>query len=461
MIQKRLSRTISLALACLLLGGWNSQVFAQYAGTDEAAPEAEPRVSEPLPAPEPEAARTAAELAEPATRIPVDTSAADLALLVLPLTVDELAEEAAAWMKVIQARTSDIVDQKIAMVNASGDAKAQLGQELKRMVQERRPVFQGFETILKSWEAKGGDADAIAADRQYVLAVRADELKATDTSTLWKVARDWLLSKDGGLKLVWRLILFCGALFLVYLLAKLATRLVGKAMHRVEFSILLENFLTRAAFWVTLLIGTLTLLSWLGVRMTPLLTMLGGVSFVVAFAMQSTLSNFAAGLMIMIYKPFDMDNVVTVGGVTGKVKNMSLVSTTLVTGDNQVIVVPNSNVWGSIITNVNVSDTRRVDLVFGIGYDDDEQAAAKIMEEVVAAHPKVLKDPAPVVKLNELAASSVNFVCRPWAKSADYWDVYWDVTAQVKQRFDEAGISIPYPQQDVHMHTVQAKSATG
>ena len=179
-------------------------------------------------------------------------------------------------------------------------------------------------------------------------------------------------------------------------------------------------------------------------------------SFVAAFAMQSTLSNFAAGLMIMIYRPFDFGNVVTVGGVTGKVQAMNLVSTTLLTGDNQVIVVPNSNVWGSIITNINVSDTRRVDLVFGIGYDDDEEQAARILEQVVAAHPLVLKEPEPVIRLNELADSSVNFICRPWTKTADYWTVYWDITRQVKEHFDEAGISIPFPQREVHVRSEPA-----
>ncbi|HSQ69931.1 MAG TPA: mechanosensitive ion channel family protein, partial [Steroidobacteraceae bacterium] len=226
-----------------------------------------------------------------------------------------------------------------------------------------------------------------------------------------------------------------------------------------RFSTLLDRFLVRAVFWVTMLIGILTVLSWLGVRMTPLLTLLGGASFVAAFAMQSTLSNFAAGLMIMIYRPFDVGNVVTVGGVTGKVQAMNLVSTTLLTGDNQVIVVPNSNVWGSIITNINVSDTRRVDLVFGIGYDDDEDAAAKILAEVVAAHPLVLEEPEPVIRLNELADSSVNFICRPWTKTADYWTVYWDITRQVKERFDAAGISIPFPQREVHVRSEPARVA--
>jgi small conductance mechanosensitive channel len=208
---------------------------------------------------------------------------------------------------------------------------------------------------------------------------------------------------------------------------------------------LLDRFLVRATFWATMIVGTLTVLSWLGVRMTPILTLFGGLSFVAAFAMQSTLSNFAAGLMIMIYRPFDVGNVVTVGGVTGKVQAMNLVSTTLLTGDNKVIIVPNSNVWGSIITNANVRDTRRVDLAFDIRHVDDSAVVQRILEEVVAGHPLVMKEPAPVIRINEVTATAVKFICRVWARTEDHSAVYWDITEQVKRRFDSAGIHAAPP----------------
>jgi small conductance mechanosensitive channel len=163
--------------------------------------------------------------------------------------------------------------------------------------------------------------------------------------------------------------------------------------------------------------------------------------------------------MIMIYRPFDVGNYVTVAGVSGTVKEVSLVSTTVTTPDNQVIIIPNGNVWGSVITNVTGSDTRRVDLVFGIGYQDDAATAQRIMEEVVTEHPLVLKEPAPMIRLHELGESSVNFVCRPWSKTSDYWSVYWDVTRRVKERFDAEGVSIPFPQRDVHLYTVTDKPA--
>jgi len=154
---------------------------------------------------------------------------------------------------------------------------------------------------------------------------------------------------------------------------------------------------------------------------------------------------------MMVYRPFDIGDVINVAGIQGSVKSMNLVSTTIATPDNRLMVIPNNSIWGDVITNVTASDTRRVDMTFGIGYGDDITKAQKIIEDILSTHPLVLNDPAPVVKLNELADSSVNFVCRPWVNTSDYWDVYWDVTRAVKDKFDAEGISIPYPQTDVHI----------
>jgi len=450
-----ISRYIAPILTCCLLGlAWTSG-NAQPAESDSAASPAE-TTQGATPA------SANRESGDSNTTIPVDAPADVVALRLLPMTSEELAKEADGWIREIQARTSEIVDRKIAISEAAGDTARieALKAELVALTESRRTVFKSFDLVLASWESKGGDAEAIAHHRKFVTALRADEFKATERGTLLTTAKEWLFSNDGGVRVAWQVLIFAVALLLIWTLAKLVSRLVHRAVMRFDkFSTLLDRFLVRAAFWATAVIGVLTVLSWLGVRMTPVLTLLGGASFVAAFAMQSTLSNFAAGLMIMIYRPFDVGNVVTVGGVTGKVQAMNLVSTTLLTGDNQVIVVPNSNVWGSIITNINVSDTRRVDLVFGIGYDDDEDAAARILGELVAAHPLVLKEPEPVIKLNELADSSVNFICRPWTKTADYWTVYWDITRQVKERFDEAGISIPFPQREVHVRSEPARDS--
>jgi small conductance mechanosensitive channel len=155
--------------------------------------------------------------------------------------------------------------------------------------------------------------------------------------------------------------------------------------------------------------------------------------------------------MIMINRPFDEGDYVDIGGVAGTVKAVSIVSTVVTTPDNQVIVVPNSKVWGNVITNVTASETRRVDLVFGIAYEDSIEEAQRVLEAVVRAHPLVLPEPEPVIRVNALGTSSVDFICRPWALSSDFWTVYWDLTRQVKEAFDAAGISIPFPQTDLHV----------
>jgi small conductance mechanosensitive channel len=221
-------------------------------------------------------------------------------------------------------------------------------------------------------------------------------------------------------------------------------------------STLLRNFLINTSKRGVLLVGLLVAVNALGVPMGPFLTVIGAAGFVVAFALQGTLSNFASGLLLLLYRPFDVGDVVDVAGVTGKVNAMTLMSTSLRTPDNKIVVVPNNSIWGSVITNITGSDTRRVDMVFGIGYDDDIAKAEKILGEIIGSHELVLENPEPVIKLHELADSSVNFVCRPWSKTGDYWAVYWDVTRSVKERFDAEGISIPYPQSDVHMHQVVA-----
>jgi small conductance mechanosensitive channel len=213
-----------------------------------------------------------------------------------------------------------------------------------------------------------------------------------------------------------------------------------------SLSRLLQGFLTTVVYWLTIAFGLMIVLAALGVNITPLFALVGGASFIIAFAMQETLGNLAAGLMIMIYRPFDEGDYVSVAGVSGTVQRVSAVSTTVTTPDNQVIVVPNSKVWGDVITNVTASETRRVDLVFGIGYDDSIEVAQKTFEEIVAAHPCVLSDPPPLIRVNALSDSSVDFVVRPWVNATDYWTVYWDLTRQMKEVFDEKGLTLPYPQ---------------
>ncbi|MEF1229497.1 mechanosensitive ion channel, partial [Vibrio fortis] len=199
-------------------------------------------------------------------------------------------------------------------------------------------------------------------------------------------------------------------------------------------------------------IGLLIALSQIGIELAPLLTGFGVAGVIIGFALQDTLSNFASGLMILIYRPYDVGDMVKVAGVQGTVKDMSLVSTTVQTIDNQRLVIPNNKIWGDVINNITAERVRRVDMVFGIGYSDDIDKAKSVLNDIIINHPKVLKKPEHMIKLHTLNTSSVDFVVRPWVKTDDYWDVYWDVTETVKKRFDEEGITIPFPQRDVHIY---------
>jgi len=199
-------------------------------------------------------------------------------------------------------------------------------------------------------------------------------------------------------------------------------------------------------------------LSQVGISLAPMLAGLGVAGFIVGFALQDSLGNFAAGAMILIYRPFDVDDFVEVTGASGLVKKMNLVSTTILTFDNQTLVVPNSKIWGDVIKNVTAQTERRVDMEFGIGYDDDIELAERVLHEIVHAHEKTLDDPEPLIKLHTLGDSSVNFIVRPWVRTEDYWGVYWDLMREVKLRFDREGISIPFPQRDVHVYSEQQET---
>lgn len=214
---------------------------------------------------------------------------------------------------------------------------------------------------------------------------------------------------------------------------------------------ILVKFLCSILRWVLLLFVVIAALSQLGVDTTSLVALLGAAGLAIGLSLQSSLSNFACGVMLIIFRPFTKGDFVEVGGASGSVDSIGIFTTTLTTPDNKEVIVPNGAVYSNNITNYSARPTRRVDMVFGIGYDDDIRQAKKLLEEIIAADDRVLPEPAPVVALGELADSSVNFLVRPWVNASDYWGVMWDTTETVKLKFDEAGISIPYPQMDIHM----------
>lgn len=256
---------------------------------------------------------------------------------------------------------------------------------------------------------------------------------------------------------LFQLFVFILILLVTKMLAKLARKVVSKTVvsKNLKMSQLMQDFFIAMSGNAVWIIGILIGLSQIGLNLTPVLTGFGIAGVIVGFALQDTLSNFAAGMMLLIYRPFDVGDFVFAGGVDGKVSHMSLVNTTIKTFDNQIIIVPNGKIWGDVIKNVTHELVRRVDMVFGIGYSDDILQAEKVLKEIVDSHPAVLRNPEPNIRVHLLNTSSVDFIVRPWVKTDDYWDVYWYVTREVKLRFDQEGISIPFPQQDVHLHMVK------
>ncbi len=213
---------------------------------------------------------------------------------------------------------------------------------------------------------------------------------------------------------------------------------------------MLSGFLSALVKYFIIAVTVLAVLNKFGVETTSLVAVLGAAGLAIGLALQGTLSNVAAGVMLLFLRPFKVGHFVEVAGQAGTVKGVSLFTTEMATGDNVQIILPNSAVWGSAIKNFSAHDTRRVDLPMGISYEDDIDQAMAIIEELAKADDRIHKDPAPVLAVGELADSSVNLIVRLWVDAGDYWGVRWDMTKKVKETFDEKGISIPYPQQVVH-----------
>jgi len=231
----------------------------------------------------------------------------------------------------------------------------------------------------------------------------------------------------------------------------LVVRGVEKVLTRQKVDETLVSFMTSILRWLLLLFVVIAALSQLGIDTTSLIALLGAAGLAVGLALQGSLANFAAGVLIIIFRPFTRGDFIDAGGAMGTVDKISIFTTILTTPDNKEVIVPNGGIIGGVITNFSARPTRRVDMMFGIAYDDDLRKARQLLEEIIAADDRVLAEPAPVITVGELADSSVNFLVRPWVNAADYWDVLWDTTEAVKLRFDEAGITIPFPQREVHV----------
>lgn len=380
-----------------------------------------------------------------------DVSNADLRQMLTPLTADQLSQVTQGWQTILQENVQNAVDLQLSLKDMDNANRQISRRKLAELNDDRLLIQRNFSTSLQAWTTKGGSAEETKPYRDYLLALTSELVRVTDNWTLVEYAVRWTFSKSGGLDFIKKIGIVLLSLWITRLIARILRRMTKKALDRQrDLSEALRSFIPKVVFWGTFVVGLMFLLSGLGFYLAPILTVFGGLSVVVAFAMQETLGNLAAGLMIMVFKPFDFGDFVEMSGVSGEVFGMSIISTTIRTFDNKFIIVPNSTVWGDVITNVNAAKTRRVDMVFRIGYEDDVDNAKSILMDLCTRHEKVLETPPPSVFMAAIDESSVNLNCRPWVETADYWTVYWDLIDSGKKAFDAEGVSTPLPQKQVH-----------
>lgn len=253
---------------------------------------------------------------------------------------------------------------------------------------------------------------------------------------------DYGLSVLGGV-----LILIVG-----WLAARIVSRALDKRIHRFEsLDPTLRHFMVRGVRYIILIVTVLAMLAEFGIQTSSLIAVFGAVGLAIGLALQGTLSNVAAGFMLLLFRPFKIGDFIAAAGHSGTVRSLDLFVTELATPDNVQIIVPNAQIWGAAVVNYSFHDTRRADFVLGIDYGDDMDEAIRLVEQVIAADSRCMADPAPVVVVGELADNSVNLTIRVWCAAADYWDVKFDLTKAFKEAMDRAGISIPYPQRTVHL----------
>lgn len=241
-------------------------------------------------------------------------------------------------------------------------------------------------------------------------------------------------------------------------IAKVLNNLLVRILRKTRMDKMLINFIASISHALMLLFVVVAALGELGVDTTSLIALIGAAGLAIGLSLQDSLKNFAAGVMLIVFRPFREGDFVEAGGVSGIVEQITIFNSIFRTGDNREIILPNGKIYSDSIVNYSKRDTRRVDMVFGIGYGDDLLKAKRILMDILQQDERVLKDPAPTVNVAALADSSVNFNVRPWVKTADYWPVLWDTTEKVKLEFDRQGISIPFPQMDVHLHSEKKES---
>ena len=267
---------------------------------------------------------------------------------------------------------------------------------------------------------------------------------------------DWnqviVMLKTTGVEFAINLVTAIAIFYVGRMVVGLLMRGLKKMMQVQEVDVTLQTFVANLLRMVLLTVVIITAIGALGIQTTSFIAILGAAGLAVGLALQGSLSNFASGVLIVLFRPYKVGDFVEAAGISGVVEEVQILTTVLKTGDNKKVIVPNGQIMDSVITNYSANERRRVDMVVGVSYDDDLDKVRSTLEQLVAADDRILDDPACTIAVSALADSSVNFVVRPWVKSADYWGVMFDLTEAIKKRFDKEGISFPFPQQDVHLY---------
>lgn len=405
------------------------------------------------PAVEEEVVSIAEVVTEPDIKIPVSQLAAQLR----PMRKAVLEKHVEQWLKALeeQIKHTAVFTFRVDSSEINKEDRKQFMALENESHKKELEISKRAKVVVAALAAKGGDVTEAETYIKSATDISQELDSSGKVQYVVSIFANWFMDPEGGIVFAKRLATAVFILVGFWFLAKLVKRLLKKSfMRRQRGSRILRDFTIRSITWVVMLIGLMAALSSLGVEVGPMMAAMGGIGFILGFALQDTLANFASGMMIMIYQPFDEGDFVEISGVRGKIEKMSLVSTVLLTIDNKELIIPNKKAWGETITNYSGRDVRRVDLVFGIGYSDDIEKSMRVLRALATEHALVLEDPGTKVGVHSLGDSSVNIFLRPWSKTDDYWDVHWDLTKAAKLKFDEEGISIPFPQRDVHVHQV-------
>jgi len=277
-------------------------------------------------------------------------------------------------------------------------------------------------------------------------------ITGSDLAELWDKIGLWEKIMTQGTEFGIQLLIALGIFWVGRIIARVLQEGLHRALQSQQVDKILETFVCNLAYWLIMIFVIIAAVNQIGVQTTSLVAILGAAGLAVGLALQGSLSNFAAGVLIVVFRPYRVGDWVEAAGISGSVEQVQILTTILITGDNKQIIVPNSQIMNSVITNYSANDTRRVDMTIAVSYSDDLDKVRKTLQDLISNDSRILQEPKCMIAVSELADSSVNFVVRLWVKTENYSDVKFDMTEAVKKRFDMEGISFPFPQQDIHIY---------